>query len=229
MDQNIIFTNIFPHHDLEKPIPASKEIPSWYSDLNSYIGDKKIPNTDNSIPATIKKCMPVFDSMVAGYLIKSPADVFVSSKNGEKVYQWPALNLLEFHPIDQAPTHPYQKGIPYPKWNNPWSIKTPKGYSTLFMQPVHRESVFTILPGLVDTDTYFAPVNLPFVLNDVNFEGLIPKGTLIAQVIPIKRESWIMEFGEEEARFEQFKVNQRLSTVFFDKYKTMFRQVKTYK
>jgi hypothetical protein len=229
MNQNIIFTNIFPYPDLEKPIPASKEIPNWYSELNSYIGGKKIPNADNSVPLTIKKCMPVFDSMVAGYILKSPADVFVSSKNGEKFYQWPTLNVLDFHPIEQAPTHPYQKETPYPKWNNPWSIKTPKGYSTLFIQPVHRESVFTILPGLVDTDTYTAPVNLPFVLNDINFEGLIPKGTPIAQVIPIKRESWIMEFGEEEERFEQFKVTQRLSTVFFDRYKTMFRQVKTYK
>lgn len=230
MNQNITFTNTSNFLDLEKPIPASKEIPSWYSDLNSYIGDKKIPfANDNSSPATIKKCMPVFDLMVAGYLIKSPVDVFVSSVEGSPYYQWPALDVITFHPIEQAPNHPNQQGIGYPKWTNHWSIKTPKGYSTLFMQPVHRESIFTILPALVDTDTYSAPVNFPFILNDINFEGLIPKGTPIAQVIPIKRENWAMEFGDQESRLDQFNVAQNLKTTFFDRYKTMFRQVKVYK
>lgn len=229
MDQTIIFTNTSPHLDLEKPVPASKEIPSWYADVNSYIGDKKFPSTDNRIPATIKKCMPVFDSIVAGYIIKSPADVFVSSQDGKPFYQWPTLDVLDFHPIEQAPNHPIQNGANYPKWNTHWSIKTPKGYSTLFMQPLHRESVFTILPGLVDTDTYSVPVHFPFVLNDINFEGLIPKGTPIAQVIPIKRENWTMEFGKEEARLEQIQARQFLRTVFFDGYKKMFRQVKEYK
>jgi hypothetical protein len=36
------------------------------------------------------------------------------------------------------------------------------------------------------------PVNLPFLLKD-NFEGLIPKGTPIAQIIPIKRDNWNSE------------------------------------
>jgi len=229
MNQNIIFTNVSGHPDLEKPIPASKNIPSWYSDLNSYIGNKKMPTIDGTNPSTIKKCMPVFDLMVAGYLIKSPTDVFVSSINGEPYYQWPTLEVISFHPIEQAPNHPDQNGVTYPKWINNWSIKTPKGYSTLFIQPVHRESVFKILPGLVDTDTYHAPVNFPFVLNDPNFEGLIPKGTPIAQVIPIKRENWAMQFGEEKERSEQLRVAQRLNTAFFDRYKTMFRQVKVYK
>ena len=229
MDQNIIFTNTSPYPDLEKPVPASREIPNWYADLNSYMTDKKIPNPDGTTSATIKRCMPVFDLMTAGYLIKSPADLFVSSRDGAPFYQWPSLDLIDFHPVDQAPNHPYQNGTIYPKWHNYWSIKTPKGYSTLVIQPVHRQSVFTILPAVVDTDTYFAPINFPFVLNDINFEGLIPKGTPIAQVIPIKREDWTMKFGKKEETLEQARISQRMGTVFFDRYKTMFRQAKTYK
>jgi len=230
MEQNIIFTNNSNFPDLEKPIPASKEIPSWYSDLDSYTTGKKAPYIDtHNSPATIKKCMPVFDLMVAGYLIKSPVDVFVSLVDGKPFYQWPSLDAISMHPIEQAPNHPSQNGVDYPKWNNHWSIKTPKGYSTLFMQPVHRESIFTILPALVDTDTYFAPVNFPFVLNDINFEGLIPKGTPIAQVIPIKRDNWTMEFGEKQLFLQQLKIQQHILTKFFDRYKTIFRQVKVYK
>jgi hypothetical protein len=99
----------------------------------------------------------------------------------------------------------------------------------MFVQPMHRESVFTILPGIVDTDMYTAPVNFPFVINDSNFEGLIPKGTPIAQVIPIKRDAWKMEFGGQEELIEQANITTKLQTKFFDRYKTMFWSRKEYK
>jgi hypothetical protein len=144
-------------------------------------------------------------------------------------FEWSSLNLISFHPIDQAPEYPNVKPHAYPKWNNPWSIKTPKGYSTLFVQPMHRESMFTILPGIVDTDTYTAPVNFPMVINDPDFEGLIPKGTPIAQVIPFKRDDWQIELGSTKELKKQYKHQQKLQTKFFDRYKTMFWTSKNYK
>jgi hypothetical protein len=113
---------------------------------------------------------------------------------------------------------------------NPWAIKTPPGYSVLFIQPMHRESVFTILPGVVDTDQYSAAVNFPFVLNEpTKFTGLIPAGTPMAQVIPFKRDSWEMQLGTQEDIQEQVLVVNRLRTKFFDAYKTQYRQLKEYK
>jgi hypothetical protein len=94
---------------------------------------------------------------------------------------------------------------------------------------MHRESVFTILPGIVDTDEYASPVNFPFVINDPNFEGFIPKGTPIAQVIPFKRESWKMKIGGEKERLLGSRITARLQTKFFDRYKTMFWIKKEYK
>jgi hypothetical protein len=140
-----------------------------------------------------------------------------------------SLGLITFHPVEQAPEHPMRNQHAYPKWTNPWSIKTPKGYSVLFTQPMHRESIFTILPGIVDTDTYTAPVNFPMVINDPNFEGMIPKGTPIAQVIPFKREGWQMEIGSKEELIEQHSIMQKLQTKFFDRYKSMFWSRKEYK
>ena len=110
---------------------------------------------------------------------------------------------------------------------NPWAIKTPKGYSTLFTQPMHRESVFTILPGVVDTDTYTAPVNFPMVINDPNFEGLIPKGSPIVQVIPFKRDKWESTFSKDVESVN--KVSAYLNSQFFDRYKRMFWSRKEYK
>jgi hypothetical protein len=225
---NIIFTNT-SEQKLEQPEPASKHIPEWYKSMDSYIGKTKTPNGMGESNATIKRCMPVFDAITAGYIISSPADVYVSIKDGKQHFEWPALNLINFHPIEQAPEHPLKNSHAYPKWTNYWAIETPKGYSTMFVQPMHRESVFTIMPGIVDTDQYYVPVNFPFVINDPNFEGLIPKGTPIAQVIPFKRESWQMQTGDKDKYFKQLDVMNKLVTKFFDRYKSMFWSRKEYK
>jgi hypothetical protein len=85
------------------------------------------------------------------------------------------------------------------------------------------------LPGIVDTDKYTAPVNFPFVINDINFEGIIPKGTPIAQVIPFKRDPWEIKIGGFEEMQEQSDVSNILKTKFFDRYKNAFRSSKEYK
>jgi hypothetical protein len=224
----IIFTDT-TGTNLKQPKPASKLIPDWYKNMDSYMSKEKKPVGDGSTTATIKRCMPVLDAITAGYIIESPADVWVSKKEEGQWFEWADFGLISFHPIDQAPEHPARNSFPYPKWVNPWSIKTPKGYSTLFVQPFHRPSVFTILPGIVDTDTYTSPVNFPFVINDPNFEGLIPKGTPIAQVIPFKRDSWNMEIGTKKDLEEHIKVAKKLQSKFFDRYKTMFWSRKEYR
>jgi hypothetical protein len=232
---NVIFTNTLGVPEEYSPKLASAFVPEWYKNVESYINGEKKPTGEGSSAATVKRCMPVFDAIVAGYIILSPADIFVSQKEMEDgtkqpYFEWANYSLIQFHPIAQMPEHPARNGhMAYPKWTNPWAIKTPEGYSSLFVQPMHRESPFTILPGIVDTDTYTSPVNFPFVLNDINFEGLIPAGTPIAQVIPVKREEWEMSLGSQEEFLEHQKVSNRLNTKFFDRYKSMFRQPKVYK
>lgn len=227
---DIVFTNTVPQAEIESPKPASQFIPNWYKEVESYINGKKLPDGNGGGTGTVKRCMPVFDAITAGYIITLPADVYVSQRDEQPYFEWATLGLVQFHPAVQAPNHPNRNGHEsYPKWINPWAIKTPKGYSTLFVQPFHRESVFTILPGVVDTDEYFAPVNFPFVLNDVKFEGLIPKGTPIAQVIPVKRDTWEIKIGSEKEFVEQIKITNKLSTRFFDRYKDMFRAHKEYR
>lgn len=224
----ITFTDT-TNSNLEPPKPASKLVPDWYKQMESYIGGSKKPNGKGITTATIKRCIPVFDAIVAGYIIESPADVWVSLRDGIQYFEWANYSLIDFHPIEQAPTHPQRNPHSYAKWNNCWAIKTPKGYSTLFVQPFHRESIFTILPGIVDTDQYLSQVNFPFVINDPNFEGLIPKGTAIAQVIPFKRESWDMKIGNKKDLQQIKNVSNILTNKFFDRYKSMFWTKKEYK
>jgi hypothetical protein len=230
----IKFTDTVGVADIYYPKPASQFIPDWYKNVVSYLSGEKKPTGGGLGSTTIKKCMPVFDAITSGYIIVTPADVYVSQKEDEKGnkfpwYEWSSLDLISFHPIEQAPDHPAQNGFSYPKWRNAWAVKTPKGYSSMFVQPMHRESVFTILPGIVDTDEYFAPVHFPFVLNDPTFEGIIPAGTPVAQVIPFKRDTWKMKFGNQEDIIESNKISIKLTSKIFDRYKTMFRTPKEYK
>jgi hypothetical protein len=236
MSKNIIFINSRDDYETYPPEPASKLIPIWYKDLDSYIDGKKVPDGNGMTTATAKRCMPVFDAVTSGYIIKSSADIFVTQKENENGvmapwYEWSNHTVLNFHPAIQAPYHPLKKdsGDVYPKWMNCWGIKTPKGYSTLFVQPFHRNSDFTILPGIVDTDKYFAPVNFPFTLNDSKFEGLIPAGTPIAQAIPFKRDNFKMVFGNDEDLKEQTYISGLIRSSFFDSYKNRYRQLKEYK
>ena len=224
--------------DLFAPKPAFQNVPEWYKKTEPYINNEEIAiNKKNALKnPTIKKCMPVFDMIASGYLLFTTTDVFVDQEKGPRgttqpVYHWPSWDCINFHVIDQAPELPYNSGhtINYPKWINPWSIKTPPGYSVLIIQPTYRDSVFTILPGVVDTDKYFNNINFPFVLNDINFEGLIPAGTPMAQVIPFKRESWQREFGNDQQIFDSVNHAKNISSVFHNGYKKIFRQDKTYK
>lgn len=251
MNNNIIvFTDTVGLPEEFQPKPASKVIPEWYKNMDSYLNDKKEPNGNAQTNATIKRCMPVFDAIISGYIIQTPVDIWVKqnqhppkeirltdsfdeiSSKTQPFYEWSNLDMISFHPIEQAPTHPNNNGHSesYPKLMNPWSIKTPPGYSCLFVQPFHRESPFTIFPGIVDTDTYDAPVQFPFVLNKPSdFSGLIPAGTPMAQVIPFKRESWQMQAGNQDNITSQAKTTMRLKSKFFDSYKNQFRQSKEYR
>jgi hypothetical protein len=229
MAKNIIFTNIFGF-DFFPPKPSAREVPEWYKKTSEYVtehGRKIISLNDN--PHTIKKCIPIFDAITSGYILYTQVDVQVSQVDGLPHYMWSDQNAIAFHPIEQAPLHPLKNEAPYPKWSNAYAISTPPGYSTLFIQPLHRESIFTILPGIVDTDAYKAPVNFPFVLNDNKWEGIIPAGTPMAQAIPFKRESWKHEIGSKKHLDEQNLILSKLKTLFFNSYKKQFWTKKEYR
>ena len=230
MGNVITFTNIRDFElDRYRPKPAREFLPDWYKETESYIGGKKKPFADGQPASTIKKCVPIFDAITSGYLIFSFADVYVDIVNGIQEYRWPGLDPISFHNPDQAALYPAYETPRVPKWNNAWAITTQKGWSCLFLPPMHRDLPFSILPGIVDTDVYNTPVNFPFVLKDPFFEGLIPAGTPIAQVIPIKKESWKLEEGSEKEVKRSLDHLHQVRATFFEGYKKLFWQPKEYR
>jgi hypothetical protein len=221
-EKNITFTKMIDVvSDEYTPRPASKNIPEWFKKTKPYLNENNTQGVNVNLQPeeSIKKCVPVLDALSSGYIIPTYTDLWIKKdENGNIIYATAGDINIEFHPIIQAPYHPKMNHHPYPKWNNPWSIKTPKGYSCLFIPPVHGgNKYFTILEGVVDTDIYTAPVLFPFVLNDTNFEGLIPAGTPMVQVIPIKRDNWKMQMGDYIDREKNDEIHKKLKSLFFDR------------
>jgi hypothetical protein len=215
----VTFINFRGWPDLTIPVPATQVIPNWYKESQSRIPNKKDPA---SLP-TIKNCMPVFDSMSAGYILKTPCDVYVSTIDGQINLNPSMRQVIEYHSIAQAHKHPSKNDANFYKFINSWGIKTPRGYSCLFIPPSHNSNPwFEIMPGLVDTDNYTAPVNFPFVLKDLNFEGIIPAGTPMVQIIPFKREKWSWIKGTDVEIQKAGEQDRELATRYFHRYKNLF-------
>lgn len=215
-------------YELEPPVPAINMLPDWYKNQPSYIDNNKSVNVNhNSTAATIKKCIPVFDSLTAGYLITTPVELYLNNTSGKLEAGWRDLDFIGSHPNKQLKHHPKNVEDGIPKIINPWGIKTPAGYSCLFISPMHRDNKITIFPGVVDTDTYNVPVNFAFTVEGT-INTILPVGTPIVQVIPFKRESWSHTTNKTDLgdlKEQLFKKNAR----FFNGYKDLFWYKKDFK
>jgi hypothetical protein len=230
----IIFTDIHnPDGVLEKPKLASEYIPQWYKDAESYLdpSGKKAPTLDGTPYATVKKCMPLWDMMTAGYILETPYDIYVRQIDGQPYFQWGEMEAIAFQHMDQFQNHPYSRDINYAvRIVIPWSIKTPAGWSIMVMEPQHREpGPIACASGIVDTDTFSLPFNMFLKLRDPNFEGMIPAGTPFLQIIPFKREEWTSSLGGEKERIQFASDSRKFGTVFFDRYKKFWWNKKEYK
>jgi hypothetical protein len=239
MGKNIKFVSL--HDNILKmfyPKPATECIPDWYKLQTPYSNNKKTIDEHGMVNATIKRCVPIFDSITAGYIIFTCMDIEVSRENNKTFFKWSTtftgrfgnLNPISFHDPDQVSSYPSLKDLEgVAKFLNPWSRQTPKGYSVIFMTPMHRDLPFEILPGVVDTDKHSAEVHLPFFFKDPNWTGIIPAGTPIAQVIPFKRESWEMALGNEKDKEKTIESLKTQRVFFANVYRKMFWSKKTFK
>jgi hypothetical protein len=162
---------------------------------------------------TIKRCPPFVDAMTSGFLIPLVCDLRVENGSITWDFDIPPGGAIDF-PRSPVGFHDVSQVIDTPlfepdrfiiKFHNLWSIEAPQGYSLLFTHPLNRFDLpFTTLSGIVDCDTYRDGwVHFPAHWHDMNFSGLLPMGTPIAQCLPVKRESWVAQtapFTTEEAR-----------------------------
>jgi len=112
-----------------------------------------------------------------------------------------------------------------PKILNPWIIKTPPGYSCLLLPPLNNtDDRFSIIPGIVDTDTYENYINFPYIINGDKYKRLdciVKKGTPYVQIIPFKKENWKMKLTKIDKQ-KRFDTILKLKTKFLNSYKEFF-------
>jgi len=175
---------------IPEPKPAAKFMPDWFKKIPISMDDR---DHFGGRGMTLKQCMPVMDVMSLGYVIPLQGDLGVSTnadKTEIKVTNPPELALGAFHDIKQVGemTAPGFPTAPL-KFLNHWVIKTAPGWSTLVMPLMNRfEKDFTCLSGLVDTDRYAKEINFPAVWHTPDFDDIIPAGTPLVVVVPIKRK-----------------------------------------
>lgn len=232
--KSIQFTLIDPQLEYcaEFPSPAIKNLPEWYKNMPSFTNNKK-QFLEGQLNETVKKCIPVLDAIGSGYIIKLWTDIYVEKAENNIFGVYTAtinsgMVAVDGHHISQANLYPFPDGYKEEilKWKNPWHIKTPKGYSCWITHPIHTDLPFRTFDGVVDTDTFPLSINFPFIIKN-NFEGTIPRGTPIAQIIPFKRDS----FKATKGQFNNDEYKKLLNyhdTTFTNKYKVKWWSRKKY-
>jgi hypothetical protein len=174
---------------------------------------------------TVKHCPPFVDAMRYGFIIPLPCDVEV--RNGTLSWDWdlPPLSVeshprspLSFHvPAQVAGTPFHREDRAIVKFNSFWTIELEPGYSLFATHPVNREDLpFRLLTGLVDSDRFTdVGVLFPAVWTKPDFEGVLPRGTPVAQCFPVGRTPIDLQcepFSAQHAQNYEATAQRLLST-----------------
>lgn len=181
---------------LPPPIAAVRGLPDWFKAMPQ----KAISSVSRDAQFTVKKCPPFIDAMTYGFLMPLVADLRVENGAfawdrevpGGALTSYPR-SPIDFHDASQVAGTPFFEDDRFVlKFNNFWTIELPPGYSLLVTHPFNRADLpFVTLTGLIDADLYRDNfIHFPAHWRDANFNGVLPKGTPVAQCVPIKRETF---------------------------------------
>ena len=187
----------------------------------------------------VKGCAPAMDCMTSGYILYNAYAVellpFIHQfKDNIKIKTAKTIDdssedsnifarksLAVFHENACPVISDSKKSRTYFKFKTVWGIKTPPGYSCLILQPQYLgEGRFTVLPAIVDTDSYHLPITVAGYLNSKELVRLEP-GTPLLQIIPFKRDDWTMSISNT------FPPN-RAKFYIWNTYKRLFHKIKSF-
>jgi hypothetical protein len=213
------------------PKPAKNYIPQWYKNIEAvHIKNIKVSEGGSS-NTNVKNCIPFLDGLTSGYIQETWTDIHIKN-NGDSVnYNFSDFNSPEM--MNHRPQQSITVGPEYHQsefvWKQVWIPKLPNGYSYIFTHPLNRIDLpFTTTSVIVDADklNYSISGNVPFYLKK-DFEGIIPAGTPMYQMIPFRREPWSMELEE----YNKDSISKGISGLrknFIGSYKNRYWQKKEY-
>lgn len=220
----------------ERPSPAQNFIPEWHRKMPTYSptpfaphGDK-LSIHDGGTNVTAKKCMPMLDGITGGYVVPLWADINIQQTGQGPYVNWTVdMDVFSIHgsPYPNMPAplgfHPMVfKYMPY------FRIETPPGYSVMIRPPAgHYDLPIQVIPATVDTDKSVIDSNFPCWIK-AGFEGVVKKGTPIAQVIPFRRENWKAEFTKTDENEFAYQINRGFLNTLKDNYVSRYWSRKKY-
>jgi hypothetical protein len=188
-----------------RPFPAMLGLPDWFKTMPHRTFNPSLGMESQ----TVKKCPSFIDAMAYGFLIPLAADLEVHDGEFSWNFEVPegfaggySHSPIDFHdPSQVAGTPFFDEDRFIIKFNCFWTIEAPPGYSLLFTHPINRPDLpFTTVTGLIDSDMFHdIPMSFAARWHDPDFNGVLPKGTPIAQCLPVKRESWSGDFEAQSA------------------------------
>ncbi|KEO56380.1 hypothetical protein [Thioclava pacifica] len=189
---------------IPEPVPAEKALPDW---LRAMPTEVLAESLGGERLRTLKQCPPLIDALGLGVMIPLPCDIEV--KEGAFHWDWDFPTITDA-PLTRAPLGAHlpeqATGTPLPlapgtlaiKFTNYWTLEAPEGWQLLITHPMNRADLpFLTLSGLVSADHFgLGYVHFPALWTDPGFEGVLPKGTPVAQVIPVPRERPALKIAE---------------------------------
>ena len=216
-----LLASTFPF-EIPEPIPASELLPDWWKNGESFIskqdGSLNVDGKDDRA-AGMKSCIPFLDGLTSGYLLLTWADIEILENHNERIkYRyvekdengiWKESDINwdlvgeRTGAIGHTMPRPAGYAINHMTWQSKWGIKVPRGWSVLYTHPLSRfELPFFTASAIMDSDRFASHGSAPFFIKK-DWTGIIPKGTPFAQIIPIKRSSWVSK-SVRQGREDQY-------------------------
>jgi len=208
--------NIFKHSAMQFFFPEIEPIknivPDFYKNTEPIPNYKKIKELP--IKPAFKHCSTFLDSFTTGYYLPLIADIAVKQTDSGPVISWsdPQVEIMLQRDKTHNPTLPTPIGCSSNQfvWQTHHAFEIPKGYSALLTHPLNRHDLpFVTLSGIVD-DLILHPGQIPVYFSST-FEGTIPKGTPIIQILLFKTENWKSQIDTDILKVAQKNLFNSLS------------------
>jgi hypothetical protein len=195
------------HGIIPEPYPSSRNIPVWYKNMPMHRENQDTGSKAENY--TVKGCKPFMQGLTAGWILPLPADIHILHDENGLFLDSSGFDEGEYlAPMTQNPgiggvsEGVYKNGTVI-KINTPWYISIPDGYSILEIPPLNRQNnifnkYFSSFGGIWDADIHIGQFS-PFTLMtaEPGTDVVIPAGTPIQQIIPIKRSSMLTDASIE--------------------------------
>jgi hypothetical protein len=226
------------HENLKQLVPAVRpalfSIPAEYRRLSA-----RYDNPEAARASTVKACLPYFDAMTSGFIIPLPLDIRITVSEGSLRYVHAASEYapdgrrsnnatwLGHHPSAQGTDAMAERAIL--KLMSPYYIKTRRGWGSLFLPLLNRDTPLAAIAGLVDTSKYRSLVNIPFLWDGSDGDFEFSQGEPLAQVIPVPLGNYRYSYEAiSAAEAEQRDVDGQRCVMTHNVYVSHFRKRLTF-